>query len=210
MPEKAYQIVFNEEEVDEEFYSNVASLTVEENTATASAFVLQLTTTLQDDGSWNYLEDTRFALFTKVSIKIGFTDGAGLAGELGGLTGGGNEGLEPVFDGYITAVHVSLDSQSCSGHIEVQGMDTSVLMSLEEKIATWPDLSDSNIIQQIVSGYVDFDKVKIDRTPTVHKNNDTTIVQRGTDIQFVRDLAQRNGLEFYFETAKDSGDVIAY
>src|SRR5262249_48668286 len=30
------------------------------------------------------------------------------------------------------------------------------------------------------------------------------------DIQFVRMLAQRNGMEFYFETDQDSGDVTAY
>ena len=87
-------------------------------------------------------------------------------------------------------------------------MDTSVLMSLEEKIATWPNMADSDIVQQIVSAYgVD---VQADRTPTVHQENDTTIVQRGTDIQFVRELAQRNGMEFYFETDTDSGDVVAY
>ena len=87
-------------------------------------------------------------------------------------------------------------------------MDTSVLMSLEEKIATWPNLADSDIVQQIVSSYGV--KVQADPTPTVHQENDTTIVQRGTDIQFVRDLAQRNGSEFYFETEKNSGKVIAY
>jgi phage protein D len=44
----------------------------------------------------------------------------------------------------------------------------------------------------------------------VHQENDTTIIQRGTDLQFVRTLAQRNGLEFYFETDKESEEVIAY
>jgi phage protein D len=34
-------------------------------------------------------------------------------------------------------------------------------------------------------------------------------VQRGTDIQFIRDLAQKNGMEFYFET-DDSGTSNAY
>jgi phage protein D len=212
MADKAYQIAFNGEAVDEDFYGNVVSLTVEENTATASTFRLQLATSLQDDGSWAYLEDDLFALFTKVSIRIGFTGGGGLAdalgGALGSLGGGGSDGLEPVFDGYITGVNVSLSSEPDSAYIEVSGMDTSVLLSLEEKIATWPNLSDGDIIQQIVGDYVG--EVQIDPTPTVHQENDTTIVQRGTDIQFVRDLAQRNGLEFYFETEKDSGNVIAY
>ena len=212
MADQAYQIAFNDEAVDEDFYGDVESLTVEENTATASTFRLQLATSLQDDGSWAYLEDDRFALFTKVSIRIGFTGGGGVAGvlggALGGLNGGGNEGLEPVFDGYITGVNVSLGSAPNSAYLEVSGMDTSVLLSLEEKIAIWPNLADSDIVQQIVSTYGV--QVQIDATPTVHQESDTTIVQRGTDIQFVRDLAQRNGLEFYFETEKDSGNVIAY
>jgi phage protein D len=208
MADRVYQIAFNDETVDEAFYGDVMSLTVEESTATASTLRLQLTTMLQDDGSWLYLEDDRLALFTKVSIKLGFMGGAGLAGELGGLTSGGNEGLEPVFDGYITAVHVSLEGQSYGGNIEVSGMDTSILMSLEEKITTWKNLADSDIVQQILSNYGV--QVQVDSTPTVHQENDTTIVQRGTDIQFVRDLAQRNGVEFYFETAKESGNVIAY
>jgi phage protein D len=212
MADQAYQIAFDDEAVDEEFYADVVSLTVEENTATASTFRLQLATSLQDNGSWAYLEDDRLALFTKVSIRIGFTGGGGLAGALGGalgsLSGGGNEGLEPVFDGYITEVNVSLGSEPDNAHLEVSGMDTSVLLSLEEKIATWPNLADSDIIQQIVGEYVS--EVQIDPTPTVHQESDTTMVQRGTDIQFVRDLAQRNGLEFYFETEKDSGNVIAY
>jgi len=212
MAETTYQITFNGEAVDEDFYGNVVSLTVEEHTATATTFRLQLATTLQDDGSWSYLEDDRFSLFTKVSISIGFSGGGGLAGTLGGGLGsltGGNGGLEPVFDGYTTAVNVNLSSEPDSASIEVIGMDTSVLLSLEEKIATWKDLADSAIVQQIVSAYGGV-QVQTDTTPTVHQENDTTIVQRGTDIQFVHDLARRNGFEFYFETDKGSGNVVAY
>jgi phage protein D len=210
MADTAYQVTLNGSAVDNEFYADVVSLTVEENTASGNTFRLQLATTLQDDGSWKYLDDDdRLALFTKVSIKIGFTGGGGLAGALGSLLGGGgNDGLEQVFDGYITGFQVSLGSEPGKTDIDVSGMDTSVLMSLEEKIATWPDMADSDIAQQILNNYVA--EVQADTTSTVHQENDTTMVQRGTDIRFVRDLAQRNGLEFYFETDKDSGDVVAY
>src|SRR5215470_13978428 len=149
MADKAYQIAFDDEAVDEDFYGDIVTLTVAENTTTASTLHLQLKTVHQDDGSWAYLDDDQLALFTKVSIQIGFTSGGGLAGTLSGLTSG-NEGLEPVFDGYITAVNVKLGSQPDDTYIDVMGMDTSVLLSLEEKIATWPNLSDSKIVQQIV------------------------------------------------------------
>ena len=46
-----------------------------------------------------------------------------------------------------------------------------------------------------------------DTTATVHQQNVTTIIQRGSDLQFVRELAQRNGLEFYFRTDDKSGKI---
>jgi phage protein D len=212
MAQKAFQIAFNGTPVDQDFYGDIVTLEVEENTSIANTFRLQLATKLADDGSWNYLDDERLALFTKVSIKVGFTGGAGLAGALGALSGalggGANDGLVPVFDGYVISVNLDIGSEPGNSRIEVAGMDTSVLMSLEEKIATWKDMSDSDIVQQIVSGYGV--SVQADTTLTVHQETDTTIVQRGSDIQFVRDLATRNGLEFYFETDPNSGTVTAY
>jgi phage protein D len=209
MAEKAYEIAFNDEAVDEDFYGDVESLTVEENSTMAGTMRLRLALTLDDNGVWDYLDDSRLEVFTKVAVRVGFTGGAGLAGALSSaIGGGGDDGLERVFTGYITAVNPTWGSEPGSAHLEIEAMDTSVLMSLEEKIATWPNLADSDIVQQIVSGYGV--TANIDPTPTVHQENDTTIVQRTTDIQFVRDLALRNGLEFYFETDKDSGEVNAF
>jgi phage protein D len=210
MADKAYQITFSGNAVENDFYAAVVSLTVEENPAAPSIFRLQIATTLQDDGSWSYLDDQRFALFTPVSIKIGFISGGGLAAALGSLLGGSdsNDSMEPIFDGYITNVDLSLGTAPASTFINLSGMDTSVLMSLEEKIATWPDMADSDIAQEIMSQYGV--QTQADTTATVHQENDTTIVQRASDIQFVRDLAQRNGFEFYFETDKTSGKVAAY
>jgi len=206
--DKAFQITFEGEAFEDGLCDDVTVLTVEENSGRANTLELKLTTTLQDDGTWKYLDDDRFALFNAVSVKLGFTGGGGLTGALGGAGDSGNDGLEPVFDGYVTAVSVSLGSQPGGTYVVVSAMDTSVLLSLEEKIATWSNLADSDIVQQIVSGYGV--PVQTDATATVHQENDTTIVQRGTDIQFLHDLARRNGFEFYFETDKDSGDVTAY
>lgn len=209
MADQAYQIAFEGEAVDEAFYAGVVSLTVEENTAAASTLEMRLATRLKDDGSWELLDDPRFELFTRISVKVGFSGGQGLAGALGAIAGGGGDGgLEPVFNGYITSAAVNLRSEPGQTYIDLEAMDTCVLMSLEEKVARWPNLSDSDIAQQILLGYGVIPKA--DSTPTTHQENDTTIVQRGTDLQFVRELARRNGLEFYFETDKNSGEETAY
>ena len=211
MAQRAYQIAFNGTPAEQDFYGDVVSLKVEENSTMASTFQLQLAISLTDEGSWTHIDEDELALFTKVSIRIGFTSGAGLAGTLGAIaadSGGGNEGLAPIFDGYLTSVNFQASSEPGKSRLDIGGMDTSVLMSLEEKIATWKDMSDSEIVQQITASYGV--EIQADPTSTVHQENDVTIVQRSSDIRFVQELAQRNGLEFYFETDKDTGEVVAF
>lgn len=214
MADQAFRIAFNGKAVDDAFYGDVVSVRVEEGVGMATTAQLRLATRHGDEGAWSYVEDKRLTLFTPLSVAVGFTGGGGLAGALGaaagalGGGGGGNDGLEPVFDGYVTAVHVRLGSQPGETSIDVSGMDTSVLMSLEEKVAIHKDMSDSEIVLKIVGAYKV--QVQADQTPTVHQERDTTIVQRGSDIQFVRDLARLNGMEFYFETDRTSGNVVAY
>jgi phage protein D len=218
MPDKSYQIAFDGTPASSDFYGDVVSVVVEEDVNKATHLSLVLATSQNDDGSWTHLDDDQLALFAHVTVSTGFSGGGGLADALGGAAAavggalgaspGGNAGLVPVFDGYITAIHLQLPSEPGATTLEVQGLDTSVLMSLEEKVRTFPDMSDSDIVQQIVSGYGV--QVQADSTATVHQENDTTIVQRGTDIQFVRELAARNGVEFYFESDPSSGEVTAY
>ncbi len=216
MADKAYQIWLGGSAVDDSFYGDVVSLKVEESVAQATELTIQVAATIQDDGSWSHLEDDDLSLFTDVSVRAGFTSGGGLAGALAavasvfGAGGGGDDGLEPLFDGYITSVHLNMTSDPGNATLEIHAMDATVLMSLEEKVITYPNMSDSDIVQQIVMGGGYADRLQADTTPTVHQDTDTTFIQHGTDIQFVRELARRNGLEFYFETDKTSGEVVAY
>ena len=83
MANKAYQIEFSGTAADEDFYGDVVSLSVEESTSAAGTLHLQIALRLQDDGTWTYLDDDRFALFNAVTVKVGFTDGGGLAAALG-------------------------------------------------------------------------------------------------------------------------------
>jgi phage protein D len=205
MGTKTYQISFGGKAVEEHFYGDVVSLTVEESTMAAGVFSLRLVSRMQEDSSWGHLDDTKLTLFNQVSIQIGFMAAGGILGALENVFGGsGDSGLHTVFNGYITAFKFHLGDDPRNSFVEIGGMDSSVLMGLEEKIATWPQMSDSDIAIQIVAGYGI--AVQADSTGVTHQE---TIVQRATDLQFVRDLARRNGMEFYFET-DDSGSLMAY
>ena len=204
MADKAYRVAFGGEAVADDFYADIVSLTVDESTSEATTLRLRLAVRLQDNGSWTYLEDDRFSPFTEVTVSIGFLGG----GAGSGPAPGSASNLVPVFAGYVTGVDASLGSAPGSSTLEILGLDTSVLLGLEEKMATFPNLSDSDIAQQVLGGYGV--SVQADSTSTVHQENDTTVVQRGTDAQFVRQLARRNGFDFYFEPDPSTGEVVAH
>ena len=208
MPDLAYQLLFDGEAAEDELYADVLELVIDERAADATTVQLKLATTLDEDGEWTYLSDDRLALFAPVAVSLGYEEGSGIAGAIGGLLGaGGNEGVTPLFAGHVAGVDVSLGSSPGQTTLTVSLVDASLLMGLEEKVAVWRDLSDGEVIERIVADYAD--STDVDTTETVHQENDYVLVQRGTDLQFVRMLARRNGLEFAFAVDPDSGDVVA-
>jgi phage protein D len=74
-------------------------------------------------------------------------------------------------------------------------MDGTVLLDREEKLRAWPNDKDSAIAAQIFEHY-GLTSV-VDDTQIVHDEAASTIVQRETDIQFLKRLAARNGFECY-------------
>ena len=79
MSDKQCQIVLNGKSVSQELGADLVSLMVIENTNMATTLTMKLTTKPDDQGAWAYLDDARFDPFTKVSVKLGFASGGGLA-----------------------------------------------------------------------------------------------------------------------------------
>jgi phage protein D len=70
-------------------------------------------------------------------------------------------------------------------------------MNLSEFSKSWPNMADSDIAETIFDNY-QFDPV-VDQTQPSWQENDYTTIQHGTDIQFLQQLAKRNGYECYVE-----------
>lgn len=177
MPERFYQIFFNDAPASDDIYPRLIEVEVEEGADHAGSFRLKLALQLNADGEWSDLDADTFALFTKVRVEAGFKDGT----------------TEVLIEGYITDVEAHFEDPARQPTLEVHGLDASVLMSLEEKIATWPDLSDSDIATQILSGYGFVPDVT--SVAPVHAESDVTVVQRSSDLEFLRGLARKNGFE---------------
>lgn len=167
------------EEIDD-LIEDLVQLEVELDDEMASLFRLKLSMPLLPDGAWSHLDDERLRVWKSVAISGGFESGA-----------------EELISGYITHVKPSFSPCENQVALEIWGMDASVLLDREEKLKDWPNKKDSDIAQEIFSLYSL--SAEVEDTAVIHDEAISTILQRDTDMQFLKRLALRNGYECFVD-----------
>jgi phage protein D len=165
---------------NQQLYSDLVYLEVELDEDLAGMFRMSIGLLPQPDGSWNYLDDSGFTVWTSVAITAGLDDDS-----------------EPLISGYITHLKPVFGSGMDECSLDIWGMDASVLMDREDILKDWPNRKDSDIASEIFSSYGLTPQV--DDTSVIHDEKVSTIIQRETDIQFLKRLALRNGYECYVD-----------
>lgn len=166
---------------------SIQSIEVEDHAELADIARLKLTTAVAGkDKTWTIIDDPICSRLAHVKIGVRLSAG----------------GATPLLDGYVVDVRAVLGSEPGRSSVEVVAMDGTVLMDLEEKVRAWPDQPDSAVADAIFGEY-GFD-VDVQSTEFVRQETDVTTMQRGSDIRFLRKLAERNGFECFLDTG-DSG-----
>ncbi|MCC5667899.1 hypothetical protein LC653_29485 [Nostoc sp. CHAB 5784] len=117
-----------------------------------------------------------------------------------------------LIDGIITDHQIAPSNQPGESKLIVTGEDISVMLDLKDKNETYPNLSDTKIVKQILRSY----QIKYGLTFDVHKSNyvpkkeEMIPTQQGTDLQFIQELALRNSYIFEIRPGKIPGKNIAY
>ena len=177
MPQVAATISIEDEAVPDLFLS-LLEMDVEEDFRMAASFRIKVAISRQDDGLWIFLEDERIKPWAKLTISVNVADEE-----------------QEILSGYITQLKPHIAPDENGSYLEIYGLDPSCLMSLEEKVKAWPNMSDSDIAGQI---FADYNLTpEVEDTGVTHDEAIATITQRDTDIQFLKRLARRNGFECF-------------
>jgi hypothetical protein len=172
-----YQLSFNGTAVDDDFYTLLAKLDVEENADLPDAISFSLPLSEQN-GEVTFVGDSRFAPLANVAVVA--------------TPDGGSD--QCIFDGYVLTQKVHLQPGITSSTLDVWGQDASVLMSLEDKVREWNGVTDVDVAQQIFGEYqITPAGANSDVPGIAHTEDDHTLMQRATDIDFLRRLARRTG-----------------
>jgi phage protein D len=173
-----FQLLLNGSPADDDLYAAISSLEVEENADLPDAIQLDLPVNRTEEGDLTFVGDDRFGPFANVAV-LAQTNGAG---------------QQCIFDGYVLSQKLHLESGTTASTLQIWGQDASWLMNLEEKTREWVDVTDADVANEIFGDY-GFDPApdnSADDSPA-HTEDGHSLMQRGTDIQFLRSLARRNG-----------------
>jgi len=189
----SYALLVNGTPASPDLLDVIQQIEVEDHADMADMMRLRLAVSVREDGSgWTVLDED---LFTRLaSLQIQVTVGSGPA--------------EPLIEAYVIENSAEFSNQPGGSVLSVVAMDPTVLMNLEEKVRPWPDMTDSDIAATVFGEYGFSGDVE--QTQPARPEVDHTTIQRGTDIQFLKQLAKRNGYESYVEIDPSTGAIEAH
>jgi hypothetical protein len=155
----------------------IQSLEVEENVDDPDALLLRLPANRNTQGELTYATDGTFTPYCNLTLTV----------TTAGVT-------QCIFDGYVLSWKLHLDRSSTASTIEVLAQDSSWLMNLDDSVREWSQFTDGQVANEIFGTY-GFATIKAntDDDSPQHLTSEHTLMQRDTDLQFLRSLAQRTG-----------------
>ena len=172
------EILIDGTPVDQTFYEQMIQVEVEENVDLPGALLLKLPVSATDASDLTYVNDTRLRPLASIAV-VATQDG---------------KPDECIFDGYVLQHKLHLETGSTSSTLQVWAQDSSWLMNLEEKVREWVNVTDANVALSIFESYgITAAHENSDDDSPSHTEDGRTLMQRGSDIQFLRQIARRNG-----------------
>lgn len=173
-----FQLLLNGTAADDNLQNALSSLEVEENADLPGAIQLNLAISRSKADDLTFVNDAGLQPLANIAV-VATPEG---------------KPNECIFDGYVLAHKLHLETGITNSSLQVWGQDASWLMNLEEKTREWVDVTDGDVANTIFNqyGFTPASDNTADDSPS-HTEDGHSLMQRGSDIQFLRNLARRNG-----------------
>jgi Phage tail baseplate hub (GPD) len=192
MPSPRVNVLVAGSPLDPAVLAQMVRAEVRESDCDPSVLALRFRLVQRADGEFGPVDDALFEPGVVVSFEVE---------PPGGL-------LQRLFEGPVTHIRPHFETIEANAYVEVLAMDAAVLLDAEERVAAWPNMTDSDVVSQVLSGYQI--PVEADDTAVLYDEDRQLLMQRGTDWRFLQHLARRNGARLYFEYDSAKEQVVAH
>jgi phage protein D len=190
-----FSLLLNGTPADDKLITSLSMLEIEEHAELPGAISLRLPIDTTDTGDLTYVSDSRFAPLANLAVVVD------------------PDGNSPqcIFDGYVLSHKIHLETGTTQSTLQVWGQDASWLMNLEEKAREWVDVTDADVANTLFDDYgINPASDNTDDDSPSHTEDGHSLMQRATDIQFLRTLARRNGKLCRIACADQPGERTGY
>jgi hypothetical protein len=187
MPDTRLKIEIDGDAVADEDLQQFLDVQVEESAEQADAATLVARIEPGSDGEWKSLLDPLVAPRTKLAVEITRGD------------------VSYRFEGLSTEASWDIDAAG-SSKLSVKAVDRTLELDLEEKVVAWPGTSESAIAEAIFSSYGL--SANVESTPSGPDPDVHVLIQRASDLAFLRALATKWGYAVYLEA--ENGRVVGH
>src|SRR5260370_12982886 len=132
-----FQLLLDGKPADNDLYTVMSSLEVEENADLPGAIQLNLPVSRSDSGDLTYVSDSRFKPFANLAV-VATPEGKATA---------------CIFDGYVLSHILHLETGTTASTLQVWAQDASWLMNLEEKCKESETVTNPNVANSIFNNY---------------------------------------------------------
>ena len=191
----SFRLLLDGNPADDSLYASLSSLEVEENVDLPGAIQLNLAVSNTGDGDLAFVNDSGLGPFANLAV-VATPEG---------------QDAQCIFDGYVLSHKLHLETGTTASTLQVWGQDASWLMNVEEKTKEWVDVTDADVANAIFGDYgiTPAPDNTTDDSPS-HTEAGHSLMQRASDIQFLRSLARRNGKLCWVGCADQPGQRTGY
>jgi phage protein D len=197
-----YQLMLGGQQADQTLYTLITSVEVDESMDMPAAVQICVPISRSAGGDLTYIDDLRFAPMATVAVvaTAGGSGASGVAtgaaGAVAAAVGGGAapSASQCIFDGYVLSQKIHLETGATNATLTVWGQDASWLMNQTETVKEWVDVTDSDVAASIFGDYgITPASDNSQNDSPSHTEDAHSLMQRGSDIAFLRMLARRSG-----------------
>ena len=162
--------------------ASFSSLEVDESLDQPGTFSISLPINRTPAGDYDLINDSRLAPLSNIAVVATASDNQ----------------PQCIFDGYVLSQAAHLDTGTVASTLSVSATDATWLMNLKPNPHNWTDVTDGQVANTIFQDYDGFvsDPANLTDDSPVHTSDGRSLMQRGPDGDFLRNLARRNGKLF--------------
>lgn len=171
-----FKIFFDNTPATEEQLDLFRRIYVDQGIGMVTEAELEMELRLDDTGAWIDFEESFTAPFARIRVEVKIGDGE----------------FVPLIDGSLIAQRMTLSASPNQSTLNLVVHDDSVLLNQLESVSVFEELTASDIAE-ILFAEAGLEP-QVDSTPSAGGSLERAVVQRGTAIQLLRELARRHGM----------------